>query len=90
MNLMNSYRQNTLSYDVSKCIGCDRCSTVCPHGVFVLVEKRANIARYEACMECGACALNCPTGAISVESGTGCAAAMIRATLTGQDEVRCG
>jgi len=41
-------------------------------------------------MECGACQLNCPTGAISVESGVGCAAAMIYAALTGKKEATCG
>jgi hypothetical protein len=41
-------------------------------------------------MECGACQVNCPTDAISVDSGVGCAAAMIRAALTGKKEVTCG
>jgi len=37
-------------------------------------------------MECGACKLNCPTSAISVNSGVGCASAMIYAALTGKKE----
>lgn len=41
-------------------------------------------------MECGACERNCPTKAIRVDSGVGCAAAMIRAALTGRKEVTCG
>jgi ferredoxin len=41
-------------------------------------------------MECGACQVNCPTNAISVESGVGCAAAMILAALTGKKEATCG
>jgi hypothetical protein len=41
-------------------------------------------------MECGACQVNCPTHAIAVESGVGCAAAMICAALTGQKEATCG
>jgi hypothetical protein len=41
-------------------------------------------------MECGACQLNCPSGAIAVDSGVGCAAAMIKAALRGKDEVVCG
>ena len=32
-------------------------------------------------MECGACALNCPVQAIEVQSGVGCAWAMISAAL---------
>jgi ferredoxin len=49
----------------------------------------ALLDRPSACMECGACQLNCVTGAIAVESGVGCAAAMIRAALTGQKEATC-
>jgi hypothetical protein len=43
-------------------------------------------------MECGACALNCPVQAIEVQSGVGCAWAMISAALRGKsmDSGECG
>jgi hypothetical protein len=41
-------------------------------------------------MECGACQVNCAAGAIAVESGVGCAGAMIQAALTGKKEATCG
>jgi hypothetical protein len=45
-------------------------------------------------MECGACALNCPVQAIDVQSGVGCAWAMISAAIRGKDmdsaECTCG
>jgi NAD-dependent dihydropyrimidine dehydrogenase PreA subunit len=81
---------NTLEYDPNLCIGCKMCSIVCPHGVFAMNGRVAQFVRSEACMECGACQTNCPTGAITVDSGVGCAAAMIRAALLGRKEPACG
>ena len=62
----------------------------CPRAVFEMNGRLARLVRREACIECGACQLNCPSGAIAVDSGVGCAAAMIRAALTGRKEVTCG
>ena len=81
---------NTLQYDPALCIGCELCVIVCPHAVFAMNSRLAQLVRPEACMECGACQINCPTGAITVDSGVGCAAAMIRAALTGKKEPTCG
>ena len=75
---------NTLTYDDSRCINCGMCTVVCPHGVFAAGDEAAVLASPASCMECGACQRNCPTGAIRVESGVGCAAAMIWAALRGE------
>ena len=80
---------NTLRYDSELCIGCEMCIIVCPHAVFAMDGRVAQLVRPDVCMECGACQLNCPTGAIIVDSGEGCAAAMIRAALTGKKEDCC-
>ncbi|MCL4515093.1 MAG: ferredoxin family protein [Firmicutes bacterium] len=82
--------KNTLQYDPDLCVNCGMCTMVCPHAVFASGSSVVQLARPEACMECGACQLNCPAGAITVESGVGCAAAMIRAAVTGSKEVTCG
>ena len=66
------------------------CAVVCPHGVFAMNHRRAEIVRQANCMECGACQVNCPTQAVAVESGVGCAAAIIQAALTGRREPTCG
>lgn len=81
---------NTLRYLPGRCVNCGRCSEVCPHRVFRPGERKAVLDAPHRCMECGACQLNCPVGAILVDSGVGCAAAMIRAALTGSKEVTCG
>ncbi len=87
--MFDSYRVNTLEYNRDLCNGCAKCITVCPHGVFSL-NGTAELIRPEACMECGACQLNCPEGAIRVDSGVGCATAMIWSALRGKEEVSCG
>jgi len=80
---------NTLEYDASLCVNCGLCRAVCPHGVFARGDGVAQVVRPEACMECGACALNCPTGAIKVQSGVGCAYALMLSALTGKKARGC-
>jgi NAD-dependent dihydropyrimidine dehydrogenase PreA subunit len=79
----------TLKYDSGKCAGCGRCVEVCPRGVFEMQDKRAVVTDRDLCMECGACARNCEFGAIAVNSGVGCAAALINSMVTG-GEPTCG
>ncbi len=87
---MNAYIANTLKFNRELCNNCKMCTIVCPHAVFDRNNGVVKLARPENCMECGACQLNCPLGAISVESGVGCAAAMIAAALRGKKEPVCG
>ncbi len=82
-------RDLSLILDVRRCIGCGMCEIVCPHRVFAVADRKARILDRDACMECGACALNCPVEAIAVDSGVGCAEAIINGLLTGK-ETCCG
>lgn len=87
----------TLKFSPEKCTGCARCVEVCPHEVFMMDGKRAKIIDQDACMECGACARNCAYGALTVNSGVGCASALINGMITGssptcgcaEDDVSC-
>ena len=76
---------STLELDQSKCTGCRMCTIVCPHAVFLMENKKALIENKDACMECGACALNCADEAIKVDSGVGCAAAIIQGAIKGTE-----
>jgi len=89
--MKHRYLENvtTLAYNSDKCFGCKRCTEVCPHGVFEIVDKKAQITDKDLCMECGACALNCPAEAIEVNAGVGCAAAIIYSWVTGNGPT-CG
>jgi NAD-dependent dihydropyrimidine dehydrogenase PreA subunit len=80
----------TLQFDPAKCTGCQQCTLVCPHGVFAMEGNRAILADRDACIECGACALNCDFGAIHVRAGVGCAGGIIQSWFRGQSEVDCG
>jgi NAD-dependent dihydropyrimidine dehydrogenase PreA subunit len=74
-----SYLQGvtTLELVPELCIGCGRCLEVCPHAVFEREGKRVRLADRDACMECGACALNCPVSALKVDAGVGCATGLL-------------
>jgi NAD-dependent dihydropyrimidine dehydrogenase PreA subunit len=71
----------TLQLDENKCTGCGMCLEVCPHEVFKMNDSHVVIQDRDACMECGACSRNCPFGAIFVNAGVGCAAAVINSML---------
>jgi ferredoxin len=47
-----------------------------------------DIVNRDACMECGACAKNCPVEALHVRPGVGCAAAVIN-SLLGRKKSSC-
>ena len=79
----------TLRLDKGKCISCAMCINVCPREVLKLQDDSLEIADLDRCIECGACAMNCPTGALTVNSGVGCASAMINGILKGK-EPECG
>ena len=55
----------TLKCHEEKCSGCERCTEVCPHGVFDIIDNKAQIIDKDLCMECGACVMNCPAKAIA-------------------------
>ena len=80
----------TLKLDEERCTGCGRCLEVCPHAVFRMNSRHVEIRDRDACMECGACSRNCPFEAISVQTGVGCAAAVINAMLGRIDQPCCG
>jgi nitroreductase/NAD-dependent dihydropyrimidine dehydrogenase PreA subunit len=51
------------------CIGCERCTTICPGLVLEMNEAKAEVVRGEWCIGCGHCGAVCPTEAILPEGG---------------------
>lgn len=83
--MKHKYLKNvvTLKLNEKICTGCGICILVCPHEVFRLKDGKVQIVNLNQCMECGACAKNCPFGVIEVQTGVGCAQAIIKGKITG-------
>ena len=79
----------TLELDAEKCTGCGFCIAVCPHRVFALEAGKAVVVDADLCMECGACSANCAADAIKVQSGVGCAAAVLNSMLKSKSSPGC-
>jgi len=79
----------TLELDPESCVGCGVCEVVCPHAVFQIRGKKAEIVDRDGCMECGACAQNCAAGAIRVNPGVGCASYIIQTWIKGKEAAGC-
>ncbi len=74
---------STLNLIEKNCTGCKICTMVCPREVLGIKEKKAYIKDKDLCIECGACEMNCEFDAIKVDSGVGCATAIINSMITG-------
>ncbi|MBU1701498.1 MAG: 4Fe-4S binding protein [Candidatus Eisenbacteria bacterium] len=79
----------TLNLIEEKCNGCGMCVIVCPHGVLEIVGRKVRTTDRDLCMECGACARNCPTEAIQVRAGVGCATGAIMAAFGKKGDCCC-
>jgi len=54
----------SIQIDKDKCIGCKRCSNICPGNLICMDNNKAFIKNAKDCWGCTACLKECPTGAI--------------------------
>ena len=79
----------SLQYDRNKCNGCKICVEVCPRAVLAMEEKKVKVIDINSCIECGACMVNCATKAFSVDTGPGCAQAVLGSMVKGNKGTGC-
>jgi len=60
-----------VTIDPKKCIGCQRCVSICPFTVLSMVNGKAALNADKFCLECMHCAAICPSGAISLGNEAG-------------------
>jgi len=71
----NCDNKTHLHVDIEKCKKCKEkvCTKICPAKVYEADEYGEIIVQYENCLECGACRIACPKGAITWEyPSSGC------------------
>lgn len=54
-------------YDTEKCVGCDKCTFICPYGAIEAKPWATPEINFDVCVGCGACALVCPHLAIQLK-----------------------
>lgn len=58
-----------ISFDETKCIGCNRCLEACQIDVLLPAAEKGRhpeVAYPDECWYCGCCVMECPTGAIKL------------------------
>jgi uncharacterized Fe-S center protein len=60
---------NKIIVDQATCVGCKKCSAVCPEKAITIAEKKANV-NPELCIGCGECLTVCPVKATGIDWAT--------------------
>lgn len=58
---------NKVIYDTQRCVGCDKCTFICPYEAIEAMSLSTPQIDQEKCIGCGACALVCPHLAIQLK-----------------------
>ena len=71
-----------ITVDQDKCVGCEKCSVVCPEKAIAVNEKKASVS-LDACIGCGECLTVCPVKANGMDWATDLTAFLERMTEYG-------
>lgn len=61
------HNHDNVEINYTECIGCGKCSTLCPMKVFEFKDKKPVIINSADCIHCSLCSDNCPPQAIAIE-----------------------
>jgi coenzyme F420-reducing hydrogenase delta subunit len=59
-------RAKQVEYDTAKCVGCDKCISICPYGAIEAQPLATPEVDYTKCTGCGACVVVCPHVALEI------------------------
>ena len=59
-------RAKQVEYDTAKCVGCDKCISICPYGAIEAQPLATPKVDYSKCTGCGACVVVCPHVALEI------------------------
>jgi len=65
LSFLNS--SNKAVYDTQKCVGCDKCTFICPYEAIEAKPLATPEINLDRCVGCGACALVCPHLAVQLK-----------------------
>ncbi len=67
-SLFSEKELGEIHLDRALCKGCNTCFEICPVGVYGGIDgdRKSTFADSDACFACGACVMQCPSGALSL------------------------
>jgi NAD-dependent dihydropyrimidine dehydrogenase PreA subunit/flavodoxin len=67
INTDTVHNGNNIEIHYDECIGCGKCTSICPMNVFDMKNKKPFVINESDCIHCSLCKDNCPSQSIAVQ-----------------------